>query len=296
MTNKEKSAKKLRETIDLFRCPICQSPIKVFDLKSLICPNNHTFDIAKQGYINMMTRPTNSLYDKKLFEARQQIITGSNLYTLLHDRVSKIIKEHLDSTNDSIVILDAGCGEGSHLQKVTETVGNVATTRMGLDVSKEGVIMAAKNYKDTIWLVGDLANTPIGDGSCQVILNIFSPANYMEFKRVLAPNGLVVKVVPRANYLKELREVFIPETSNGMYSNDETVSLFKKHFHSVSHYQLCYSKTLNQEDLIHLAEMSPLAWNAKKEQIDAFIHQDATEITVDLDILVGSYDAEGGRA
>src|SRR5699024_8950783 len=80
-------------------------------------------------------------------------------------------------------------------------------TRMGLDVSKEGVIMAAKNYKDTIWLVGDLANTPIGDGSCQVILNIFSPANYMEFKRVLAPNGLVVKVVPRANYLKELREV-----------------------------------------------------------------------------------------
>src|SRR5699024_11433583 len=56
-----------------------------------------------------------------------------------------------------------------------------------------------------LWLVGDLANTPIGDGSCQVILNIFSPANYMEFKRVLAPNGLVEKVVPRANYLKELR-------------------------------------------------------------------------------------------
>src|SRR5699024_11259625 len=100
--------------------------------------------------------------------------------------------------------------------------------RMGLDVSKEGVIMAAKNYKDTIWLVGDLANTPIGDGSCQVILNIFSPANYMEFKRVLAPNGLVVKVVPRANYLKELRQVFILETYNAMVSNDETSYIVKK--------------------------------------------------------------------
>src|SRR5699024_7283655 len=176
------------------------------------------------------------------------------------------------------------------------TVGNVATTRMGLDVSKEGVIMAAKNYKDTIWLVGDLANTPIGDGSCQVILNIFSPANYMAFKRVLAPNGLVVKVVPRANYLKELGEFFITETSNGMYSNDETVSIFKNHSHSVRHYQICYFTTLNQEDLRNFADMSPLDWNAKKEQIYAFIHQDATEISVDLDILVGSYDAEGGRA
>src|SRR5699024_9503595 len=145
-------------------------------------------------------------------------------------------------------------------------------------------------------LVGDLANTPIGDGSCQVILNIFSPANYMEFKRVLAPNGLVVKVVPRANYLKELREVFIPETSNGMYSNDETVSLFKKHFHSVSHNKLCYSKTLYQDALIYLAAMTALARKYKKEQINAFSHQGATEITVDLDILVGSYEAEGGRA
>src|SRR5699024_7719359 len=138
------------------------------------------------------------------------------------------------------VILDAGCGEGSHLQKVTETVGNVATTRMGLDVSKEGVIMAAKNYKDTIWLVGDLANTPIGDGSCQVILNIFSPANYMEFKRVLPRNCLVVIVGTHSIYLKELRQVIIPETSNVMYSNDESVTVYKKHFHAVSHYQLCY--------------------------------------------------------
>src|SRR5699024_12158224 len=120
----------------------------------------------------------------------------------------------------------------------------------------------ANNIKDTNWLVYDLTNTPIGYCSGQVILNLFSPANYMEFKRVLAPNGLVVKVVPRANYLKEFREVFIPETSNGMYSNDETVSLFKKHFHSVSHYQLCYSKTLNQEDLIHLADIPPLSCNA----------------------------------
>src|SRR5699024_6900715 len=118
----------------------------------------------------------------------------------------------------------------------------------------------------------------------------------MKFRRVLAPNGLVVHGVARADDLKELGEVFLPETPNRMYSHHETVSLLKKHFHSVRHYLLRYSNSINQPDFIHFAEISALARTAKKEQIGALIHQDATEITVDLDILVGSYDAEGGRA
>lgn len=57
MTNKEKSAKVVSEIVDIFRCPICHRSMKVVDFKSLICSNNHTFDFAKQGYVNMLTRP-----------------------------------------------------------------------------------------------------------------------------------------------------------------------------------------------------------------------------------------------
>ncbi len=66
MTNKEKSAERLSEIAEVLRCPFCHTSMKVMNLKSLICLNNHTFDFAKQGYVNMMTRPANSHYDKKI--------------------------------------------------------------------------------------------------------------------------------------------------------------------------------------------------------------------------------------
>lgn len=287
MINKEKSAERLSEIVDVFRCPLCQSPMKVMTLKSIICTNNHTFDFAKQGYVNMMTRATNSHYGKKLFEARQKIIMQSDLYALLHEKTSEMIKEYLDAYNDLTIMLDAGCGEGSHLQNILDECNNDAITGIGLDVSKEGIIMAAKKYKSPIWFVGDLASTPFTDQSCRIILNILSPANYMEFNRILAPDGLVVKVVPRADYLKELREAIFTDKNKKTYSNDETVSLFEQHFHLVKHSKLSYSKELNQAELMNLVQMSPLTWNVKKERLDAFINQGSSEITVDLDILVG---------
>src|SRR5699024_12760558 len=83
MTNKEKSAKVVSEIVDIFRCPICHRSMKVVDFKSLICSNNHTFDFAKQGYVNMLTRSSNKHYDKNLFDAIQKIIILSNLYYYL---------------------------------------------------------------------------------------------------------------------------------------------------------------------------------------------------------------------
>jgi 23S rRNA (guanine745-N1)-methyltransferase len=287
MANKEKSAELVSEIINVFRCPICHSPMKVIDFKSIICSNHHTFDFAKQGYVNMMTRPSNSHYNKKLFEARQKMIMKGDLYALLHEKISEIIKEHSDVAINSTIMLDAGCGEGSHLQKVLDECNNDAITGIGVDISKEGIIMAAKKYKNSIWLVGDLANTPLADQSGHIILNLLSPANYMGFKRVLAPAGIVIKVVPGPNYLKELREAFFMNKNMQTYDNDDTVSLFKQHFDLVDHSKLSYSKELKQAELMNLVQMSPLAWNANKEQMDTFMNQCSSEITVELDILVG---------
>lgn len=96
MTNKEKSAERLSEIAEVLRCPFCHTSMKVMNLKSLICLNNHTFDFAKQGYVNMMTRPANSHYDKKIWsktrhnciEALEQFIRGYDGTVLLvsHDR------------------------------------------------------------------------------------------------------------------------------------------------------------------------------------------------------------------
>ncbi len=286
MTKKEQSARAVKRIVNIFRCPICHLSMKVIGFKSLICSNNHTFDFTRYGYINMLTRPSNLHYDKKLFEARQQIMMEGQLYSALHKKISEIIIDELGGSYNPTVIFDAGSGEGSHLQKIVKACSHHVITGIGLDIAKEGVILASKNYPSHIWIVGDLANIPLTSQSCHVILNILSPANYKEFKRILATDGIAVKVVPGPNYLKELRNALY--TNKNTYTNDETVSLFKQHFQLTRGLKLHYFKELNQTEFEGLVQMSPLAWNAEKKHIDSFLHQDHVGITIDLDILIGS--------
>lgn len=287
MTQKEKSAEMVRKNIRAIRCSLCNSPMKVVDFKSLICSNNHSFDFAKQGYVNMLIRSTNSHYDKKLFAARQKIIMESNLYALLHQKIAEVINKRIPPSNDEIRIFDAGCGEGSHLKRILDECKNEAMTGIGLDISKEGIRMAARHYRQSIWLVGDLANSPLANQSCQVIMNILSPANYTDFKRILVSDGLIVKIVPGPHYLKELRDACFDDTDKLVYKNDKTVSLFKEHFHLVDMIHVSYTTRLSQLELLYLVQMSPIAWNSKKEQLEQFTNQAFSDITVDLDILIG---------
>ncbi|WP_075981293.1 putative RNA methyltransferase [Bacillus massilinigeriensis] len=287
MTKKTKSAELLSEVISIFKCPFCETAMRVEDLKSLKCVNDHTFDIAKQGYINMMTHPSKTHYNKELFEARHKTIIDTHLYTPLHEAILKIIKEHMNDSISPLMIADLGCGEGSHLQRIVDNGKDLNVTGVGIDISKEGIVEAAKRYEDPIWIVGDLAKSPFEAEVFHVILNILSPSNYKEFKRILVQDGLIIKVVPRSNYLKELRENFVKSSENKVYKNDKIVTLFKSHFHLLDNFSLSYSQKLNKEQLINLVKMTPLSWSAEKEDIETFLHRGNSEITIDLEVLVG---------
>ena len=285
MKKKEKSAALFQEHVHAIRCPICNSPMKVVELKSLICLQNHSFDFAKQGYVNLLTRPVKSNYDKELFKARQSIITESDLYLPLHQKISDMILEHVD--REEVIVFDAGCGEGSHLQKILKECRDEKMVGIGLDISKEGIRQAASQYEGISWIVGDLANSPIADQSCHYILNILSPANYKEFNRILVPDGFVIKVVPNSNYLKELREVLFDQPNKKSYTNDETVSLFSEQFKLIDVVNLKYTEELTKQQSTNLIEMTPLAWNVSKDDVEQIIERGIPEVTVDLDILIG---------
>ncbi|WHT49041.1 methyltransferase domain-containing protein [Sporosarcina thermotolerans] len=108
---------------------------------------------------------------------------------------------------DRPVLLDAGCGEGSHLCAIHSQL-QIESVGIGIDLAKEGISAASKAYPGIIWSVADLAAMPFQDFQIDVILNVLSPANYAEFNRILKRGGIVVKVVPESGYLQELREAF----------------------------------------------------------------------------------------
>lgn len=147
--------------------------------------------------------------------------------------------------------------------------------------------MATKRFENLVWIVGDLAESPFRDQSFHIILNQFSPSNYREFKRIVVPNGLVIKVVLRPNYLKELRVALYGDTNIETNQNDDTVALFKKHFHLKKVLNVCYQKSLDQEELKNVAQMTPLSWKSKKSAVEAFTNGRFSKITIDLDLLIG---------
>lgn len=284
-----KSALHLSHYEHIFRCPICQSAMKIVDLKSLMCHQNHTFDIARQGHINLLTRSIQSNYSKQLFSARRKVIVESPLFKPFTKEMAKLISKHT-SLNSDVKMIDMGTGEGSHLQNICNTLDhdyNKTLTGFGMDISREGILEAAKHYEEMIWLVADIANSPFKNNGFDMILNILSPSNYHEFKRLLHEDGLVVKVVPGEHYLQELRNYFYKSNEKQAYSNEIVVNSFKENFQVIDHSMMDYQKNLNQPMLKSLLQMTPLTWNITDEKIQHFIKKGTPKITVHLEILIG---------
>lgn len=257
----------------IFACPLCKQEIEISNEGKMSCLTNHTFDVAKQGYVYMLNRPVQSMYGKELFESRHKIIQAG-----IYDRLQAAIAREI--TMDQPVILDTGCGEGSHLHRICEQLDE--NVGIGIDISKEGIIAAAKYYPKQLWCVGDLANSPYNEHSFDVILNILSPANYEEFKRLLKPGGKVIKIVPQENYLKELRKQAFADSEKESYTNAQTVERFKASFASTEVKRITYTVPIEAHLVQNLLEMTPMGWHIDdKESIQL------QEITIDLDLLIG---------
>lgn len=261
----------MQENEHIFACPICSQHVRVGNEGSVVCTSKHSFDIAKQGYINFITKPVQSMYSKELFEARHDIIS-SGLYDELQTRLAELaVGTHL---------LDTGCGEGSHLARIAAKKSSAIG--VGIDIAKEGIVAAAKFHPGFIWCVGDLAKSPYNEESFDAIFNILSPVNYDEFRRLLKPEGKVIKVVPHEGYLKELRQQVFANSEKESYSNEQTVVRFQESFSKVEVERLTYTKQLPQELVPKLLAMTPMGWHIEKKSEIVL-----TEITVDVMILTG---------
>lgn len=288
-SKKIKSIELVNKFISVFKCPICSFSMEIKDFKSIVCLNGHAYDFAKQGYINfMMQHSSKGSYDKKMFEARRNIIVRSGIFTPLHDAIIGILKEEHNVDEAPLNVLDAGCGEGSNLSEVIYRCGQKAVTGFGLDISKEAIKLASAQYEEKVWLVGDLSNFPFKEQTFDVILNILAPSNYKEFNRLLREKGMLVKVVPGSEHLKELRHFLYGEKRKKVYKEDEEAAvLFQKNFREMKSHKVKYVKKLEQSEIHHLIEMTPLSWSADKEKTEKFAGKQCVNITVELDILIG---------
>jgi len=147
--------------------------------------------------------------------------------------------------------------------------------------------IAAKNYKDIIWCVADLARIPFMDKKFDVVLNILSPSNYSEFSRIIHSNGVLIKVVPDSGYLKELRNALYQGTRREPYSNEKVINHFKENFKITAAQKVLYNVPVSREDLGCLIKMTPLSWRVTEETIRKVLDSGIDSITADFTVIVG---------
>ena len=262
-----------------FACPICQENLTLVET-SLKCNNRHSFDLAKFGYVNLAPQIKQSAnYDKENFQNRQQILEAGFYQAILED-----ISDLLASSKTTKTILDIGCGEGFYSRKLQERYPD--KTFYAFDISKDSVQIAAKSEPNWAvnWFVGDLARLPIKDGSMDILLDIFSPANYGEFRRVLSKDGILIKVIPTKNHLKELRQKVQDQLTNKDYSNQDIKNHFQEHFTILSNQTASLTKTITAEQLQALLSMTPLLFHIDQTKID---WSQLIEISIEAEVLVG---------
>ena len=174
-------------------CPVCNKPLQKEE-KRFYCINRHSFDISKEGYVNLSLKSSTKTGDEKeMIKARKSFL-DKDYYLFLRDKLNEIINE-LKPTS----LIDLGCGEGYYTKsfKVKE--------KIGIDLSKEALKIASKSDSNTTYILKTIFDIPIKDNSVDLAITIFAPIS-KDIKRVLKNNGYFILVKPNINHLIELKE------------------------------------------------------------------------------------------
>ena len=259
------------QTATAFACPICQEALDLVQ-QSLACPNRHSFDLAKFGYVNLAPQVKASKdYDKESFQNRQLVLENG-----FYDHILNALSECLSPLAHPVNILDIGCGEGYYSRILQER--HPDRSFYAFDLSKESIQLAAKSDQEwkVKWFVGDLAHLPLLDQSMDLLLDIFSP--------VLAPDGRLIKVIPTATHLQEIRQKVKDHLDQVDYSNEQIIQHFSDHFtiENTIHCQERFELTPSLREA--LLSMTPLLFHVDPAQID---WTDLTQVTISATILIG---------
>ncbi len=270
----------------------------------LKCENSHTFDIAKEGYSNLLTKklPDSMGDTKEMLIARRAFLEQGHyqpLVTALHTLVYEYLTRERDAENvlPYLNILDAGCGEGYYLgqlqRALVQSLPEAHIEYVGLDIAKEAMRMAAKRYRSIHFLVANLKERLVfANDALHILLNIFAPRNASEFARVLTLGGIVLIVIPAPQHLQQLRAKL------GLLSIEENkqehvIAQFAPHFTYIGATEVNRALHLDQQGVLQSVMMTPNYWHLSDEIKYAMheLHEIETELA--FTCLVFRKDTQG---
>ena len=261
-----------------YLCPLCQQALTLTD-KTYRCDNNHSFDQAKQGYVNLL--PVQFKHSKAPGDNKEMVIArraflDKGFYQPLVDKMLELYQKYAEP---SAPILDAGCGEGFYTHQHKTTSNEV----YGVDIAKETIKIAAKRYKDCHFSVGTLSKLSFTDGYFGWLVSVYAPILETEFTRLLKNEGYLLTVTPAEQHLFELKQLIYRQANEHDISKNSIndLTLIEEH-------KLTYPMNFdNSDDVLNLLAMTPFAFKASKALLEQI--KGLAEFTCQADFILRLY-------
>lgn len=247
-----------------YRCPLCQQALMLSE-KSYRCDNNHSFDQAKQGYVNLLPvqfKHSKEPGDNKAMVQARRAFLDKGYYQPLVDSMLALYQKYGDK---NAAIFDAGCGEGfyTHQHKTEHN------TVYGVDIAKETIKIAAKRYQNCFFSVATLSDLPYDNEQFGWVYSVYAPILESEFSRILQKNGYFLTVTPADNHLFELKSMIYRHANK----HDTTKQVIEQ-LTLVEEQRLNYPMNFtDSNDVLNLLAMTPFAFKASEEVIEQLKQQ-----------------------
>lgn len=257
----------------IFVCPNCHGNLALRNLH-VRCESGHAFDIAKEGYVNLLVPSKGQSKiagdSAEMIQARRAI-HEAGLYEHLATTLCELTNRHIGSEPTNI--LDIGCGEGYYSRYFQERMP--AHQYYGIDISKAAIKTAAKQSQTIHFAVASAFRIPVEDASVGLATRVFAPSNDSEVHRVLANDGYYLEVGPAPRHLWELREALYDEPKA-----HEAHRIALDRFDLVQQGQCHYPFELDNAQLNNVIAATPFAHKGHREKRALLLQQEQLTVTM----------------
>ncbi|WP_211223848.1 putative RNA methyltransferase [Pseudonocardia asaccharolytica] len=269
-------------------CPGCAAPLR-HERTRLACAAGHSFDIARQGYVNLVAGQTRHRGDTAGMVAARDRFLSRHHYRPLIDTVTVLAAHHDPDVPGTVV--DLAGGTGRYLAAVLDRLPH----RHGvcLEASTAALRRAARAHPRAGAIGADVwRRWPLVAESASIVLNVFAPRNRSEIRRVLAPGGILITATPTADHLRELIDPLGMTTVDP--NKSERLAADLRGFAPLDAQLVTYRMGLDHEDARTLAGMGPTAHHVSEDELDRRVAglPELTGVTFAVEVAV--YRASSG--
>lgn len=247
----------LGDVLRYLACPHCRRGL-TDDGRALRCARRHEFDVARQGYVNLLAGKNSAAGDSAdMVSARADFLAAGHYRPIEH----AVVAAATGTLDGDGCVVDFGAGTGHYLAAVLDAApGRVG---IGLEVAKPALRRLARAH-GRIGAVGcDVwGRVPVVDGRAALVLNVFAPRNPPEIHRVLTRSGALVVVMPTERHLAGL-VAGLGLLSVAPDKRERVTEALEPYLKLCTEDECEFAMSLSHQEIGLLVGMGPSAWHVE---------------------------------